>query len=87
MDRNHGWLHDAEKQRYAHQLMHDYFTILFIDNEIAAIAAAIRRRYRLKLPDAIIWATAQARQTLLVTRNSKDFPMDEPSVRIPYVVS
>jgi predicted nucleic acid-binding protein len=60
------------------------FEIIEIDEPIREQAVIIRRSHRLKLPDAIIWATAQARNTLLVTRNSQDFPTDHPSIRIPY---
>jgi predicted nucleic acid-binding protein len=38
----------------------------------------------MKLPDAIIWASALARHMLLVTRNVKDFPANDPGVRMPY---
>ena len=46
----------------------------------------LRKANRIKLPDAIIWATAQLDQRLLVTRNSKDFAPTHADVRIPYVV-
>jgi predicted nucleic acid-binding protein len=50
-------------------------------------AAALRReRPRLKLPDAIILATAQTRGRVLVTRNTKDFPAEMPGIRVPYVL-
>lgn len=62
------------------------FEIVIPDFTIARIAADIRRSHRLKLPDAIIWATAKSRQTLLVTRNSKDFPIGDPTIRIPYTL-
>src|SRR5262245_646148 len=39
---------------------------------------------RSQLPDAIIWATARRKNTLLVTRNIKDFPESEPDIRLPY---
>ena len=56
-----------------------------LDAEIAARAAALRReRPRLKVPDAIILATAMLRGRVLVTRNTKDFPAEMPGVRIPY---
>lgn len=55
-----------------------------IDSQIAEGAVAIRRQHRVKLPDAIIWASAQSISALLVSRNSKDFPPAEPGVRIPY---
>ena len=45
---------------------------------------AIRRAQRIRLPDAIIRASARSESALLVTRNSKDFPADEPDVRVPY---
>jgi len=35
---------------------------------------------------AIIWATAQVHGLLLITRNVRDFPPDEPGVRMPYGV-
>lgn len=55
-----------------------------VDEEIATAAAAIRRTEGLKLPDAIILATAKSLGTQLVTRNTKDFKADDPLVRIPY---
>lgn len=61
------------------------FDIDEIDPEIARRAAALRReRPRLKSPDAIILATAQARGRILVTRNSKDFPANLPGIRVAY---
>ena len=62
----------------------DHFAVIEIDADIGRRAAMIRRQQRLKLPDAIIWASAQAGGHLLVTRNSKDFPEGTPGVRIPY---
>ena len=53
---------------------------------IAERAIAIRRESRQRLPDAIIWATAQQLDTILVTRNARDFPADHPGIRIPYRV-
>ena len=32
----------------------------------------------------MIWATAQTKAMLLVTRNTKDFAADDPGVRLPY---
>lgn len=57
-----------------------------IDATVAALAVKNRKANSLKLPDAIIWASAQSINALLVTRNTKDFPADEPSVRCPYIV-
>ena len=63
------------------------FELIGLDEAIAERAVDLRRRRRMKLPDAIIWASAQTEGRLLVTRNTKDFPGDDPGVRIPYVVS
>lgn len=55
-----------------------------INRDIAERAVAIRREHRLRLPDALIWASAQHEGALLVTRDSKDWPQAAPDVRIPY---
>jgi predicted nuclease of predicted toxin-antitoxin system len=47
-------------------------------------AIAVRKQRKRKLPDAIIMTTAQAADRLLITRNTRDFPADDPGVRIPY---
>ncbi|HBG05745.1 MAG: hypothetical protein A2075_06150 [Geobacteraceae bacterium GWC2_58_44] len=52
-----------------------------LDNEIKSTAITIRRLYRLKLPDAIIAATALHLGLPLVTRNSKDFK-DLPDLKL-----
>jgi len=44
----------------------------------------LRRKHRMRLPDAIIRASAQTRDMLLITRKTKDFPAGDPSVRAPY---
>jgi predicted nucleic acid-binding protein len=62
------------------------FDILEIDTKTAESAATLRKTRRIKLPDAVIWATAQVEQCLLVTRNTRDFPSSDPGVRIPYVI-
>lgn len=62
------------------------FSVISFDLAIAEEAARIRRGSRIKLPDAIIWASAQKNGALLVTRNTRDFPSDDPFVRIPYQV-
>jgi predicted nucleic acid-binding protein len=62
------------------------FQIVPLDNEVAEAAAALRRTHRMKLPDAIIWASARAQGRLLVTRNTKDFPSGDPGIRIPYAL-
>lgn len=47
--------------------------ILNIDTGIADKSIGIRRAYKIKLPDAIIAATALVNNFILVTRNISDF--------------
>jgi predicted nucleic acid-binding protein len=64
----------------------DGFVVIGLDEAVAERAVALRRTHRLKFPDAVIWAAAQTTGRLLVTRNTKDFPANEPGVRAPYVL-
>jgi len=60
------------------------FDVIALDGEIAERTVNLRRKHHIKLPDAIILATAQKHAMLLVTRNTKDFSADDPGVRMPY---
>jgi hypothetical protein len=42
--------------------------------------------HRLKIPDAIIRASADVHSALLVTRNTKDFREGSPGIHNPYKV-
>ena len=54
--------------------------------DVAAEAVRLRREHGIGLPDAVIWATSRVHECLLVTRNARDFPRDDPGIRIPYKV-
>jgi predicted nucleic acid-binding protein len=61
------------------------FGIRELSPEIARRAAELRfHRRSLKLPDAVIFASAQEHGAILVTRNTRDFPPQMPGVRVPY---
>ena len=64
----------------------DSFAVIELDEAVAARAVRIRRETRMKLPDAIVLASAKAHDMLFVTRNSKDFPGTDPGVRHPYAL-
>jgi len=57
-----------------------------MDQAVAALTVTLRQRHGLKIPDAIILATAQHHGLQLVTRNVRDFPLALGSVLHPYVL-
>ena len=59
------------------------FNIIGVSQAIAERSVALRQEYGMKLPDAIILATAQVHRLELVTRNTKDFK-DIVGVVTPY---
>ncbi len=77
-------VNDDEHQ--AIRLFLSRFAQVNIDAEVAEIAVSIRRKHKMRLPDAIIWASAKRESALLVSRNVNDFPADSPDVRVPYRV-
>lgn len=62
------------------------FEIIPLDQAVAETAVQLRRAHHLRLPDAIIWATAQTNDAVLVSRNTKDFNADWEGIRVPYTV-
>ncbi|MDO8552001.1 MAG: type II toxin-antitoxin system VapC family toxin [bacterium] len=51
-----------------------------LDKTIADIAAAIRRKFRMKVADSIVAASALYTNSFLVTRNIKDFKISDIQV-------
>jgi len=62
----------------------DNFVVVPLNEEIAEIAVEIRKNKKIKLPDAIIWASAKYKNSLLITRNTKDFSIHSTDIKIPY---
>jgi predicted nucleic acid-binding protein len=60
------------------------FDRLPIDQSVATLTVTLRQRHGLKVPDAIILATAQRHGLHLATRNVRDFPLELGSVLHPY---
>ncbi len=56
------------------------FDIVRVNIDVAEAAIAIR----IKLPDSIALATAQAQDALMITRDIKAFSQEIPIVRVPY---
>jgi predicted nucleic acid-binding protein len=65
----------------------DRFPTLGLNRESADLAAALRRRYRWRLPDAFQAALAQQHGLRLATRNVRDFPAQRfDFVLVPYLL-
>lgn len=60
------------------------FAVHELSRAISEQALDLRVRYRLRTPDATVWATALHLGVPLITRNTKDFPSGDPTVRFPY---
>jgi predicted nucleic acid-binding protein len=60
------------------------FEQIAVTKEVAEEAVKIRKETRLKLPDAMILATAYVSRRELVTRNTRDFHAGQHGIRIPY---
>jgi predicted nucleic acid-binding protein len=60
------------------------FQRLALDEKTLMQGLLIRRELRLKLPDALILASARVNGWTLVSRNTKDFPASMLGVRVPY---
>lgn len=64
-----------------------YFTTVELDHRIARRAADLRFQHpRLKLPDAVILASAQINGRILISRDTRDFRADMPGIHIPYTL-
>lgn len=60
------------------------FRVAELTTAIAAETVTIRQGLRLKIPDAVIYATARVEGCILVTRNTKDMKPEWPDIRVPY---
>ncbi len=73
------------QQEYPTRIALGAFKVIDISGEIAERSVSLRQKYGMKLPDAIILATAQIHRLTLVTRNTKDFA-GIPEVVMPYTL-
>ena len=76
--------HQPEQARHVTRAFLDGFECVELDEAVAERAVELRQSFKLRLPDAVIWASAQVEDAVLVTRNTRDFPGDAVDVRVPY---
>ena len=73
----------AEEEPIVREFLHR-FQVVAIDQAVAEQAITLRKVRRIKLPDAIVQATALVGSMVLITRNTKDFPEGDAGIRVPY---
>ncbi len=74
---------NSKEENFVKELV-SMFNVRFIDQEIAENVIDIRKQYRIKLPDAIIAATAITDDLCLVTRNIEDFKNIDVRILNPF---
>jgi len=75
---------ETDAERFAAETLFDSLRRIELSAQIATRAVDLRRTLRLKLPDAIVLATADREGCILVTRNAKDFDPNDPRIRLSY---
>jgi hypothetical protein len=72
-----------ENSKIVRSFLND-FEIVDISYDIAEISLEVRKKKKIKLPDALIYATAMFQECPLVTRNTKDFKESYANIIVPY---
>lgn len=74
---------NSREENFVKELV-SMFNVRFIDQEIAENVIDIRKKCRIKLPDAVIAATANTDDLCLVTRNVDDFKNIDINILNPF---
>lgn len=76
---------DREEEQLLRKFL-SAFQVKALSGSVAELSIQLRKQHRLKVPDAIVYATARDEGCMLVSRNTKDFQLEWPDVREPYRV-
>ncbi len=74
----------APRMEAQKRLLEENFEILDFTQDAAEETILIRKNTRLKLPDAMIYATAKSENLPFITRNTNDFNPNWPDIQVPY---
>lgn len=77
-----GYTFESSTEEAMVKKLFDYFTLLMIDSVIANKVIELRKAYKIKLPDAIICATAIHYKAKLLTNDEKLQQISELDIRI-----
>jgi predicted nucleic acid-binding protein len=75
---------ETDAERFAAETLFESMRRIELSADIARRAVDLRRQLKIRLPDAIVLATADWEGCILVTRNTKDFSRADPRIRVPY---
>ncbi len=77
-----GFKFESEAEKVFIEMLFEDIEIINLDADIVNKVIEIRKHKKIKLPDAIVFATASIKQMDLITRNTKDFEGIDESVKI-----
>ena len=75
---------ETDAERFAAETLFESMRRIELSAAIARRAINLRKQLKIRLPDAIVLATADCEGCILVTRNTKDFSQTDPRIRVPY---
>ena len=79
-----GFRGNADQYKNARDFVSNAF-VFYLDDEVAEETIIIRQKYKIKMPDAVIAATARINGMILVTGNSRDFANAGVELLVPDV--
>ena len=77
-----GYAFESDKEESIINSLCENLNVISLDDQIIQKVIEIRKTNRIKLPDAIIYATAFVHNLTLITRNTSDFKTFKDSILI-----